>query len=407
MKFNNLCLILLAIIVSSIIQAQSGTFLLKNVNQVTVAAPSVNPQKKTVSGDQKIMEQVKYWDAGVPAYRWNEIAYKITNFENFNTFLRAPSAWMNIAINDATLVAIEAKKKYARKGPDYPCLHSVTAATAASVLAYFFPEKADSLMKLAREASSSRVAAGLQYPEDAEAGWKLGEEVAAFVIEQAKNDGSSKQWDGNMNKDPKHWTGDYPVGITTGSFKPLVLKSGSQFRPPAPPDFAKDMQELKQFKPDFYATHQALYWAMLTGYDFWTEMASLKMFENRMNDPIACNQIYMLLHVAIHDASIAIMDAKYAYWGIRPFQYEPGYKPLIFTPPFPGYPSGHATASSTAATVLAYFFPADRELFERKAWECAESRFYGGIHFRTDNEVGIQLGKKLGQYVVETKGKRL
>jgi len=34
------------------------------------------------------------------------------------------------------------------------------------------------------------------------------------------------------------------------------------------------------------------------------------------------------------------------------------------------------------------------------AQECADSRFYGGIHFRTDNEVGLELGKKIGDYVV-------
>jgi membrane-associated phospholipid phosphatase len=110
--------------------------------------------------------------------------------------------------------------------------------------------------------------------------------------------------------------------------------------------------------------------------------------------------------VALHDAAIAIMDAKYAYWGIRPFQLDTTFRPLIFTPPFPGYPSGHATASSVAATVLQYFFPGDAALFQKTALECAESRFYAGIHFRTDNEAGLEFGRKLGNYIVENWGKK-
>jgi hypothetical protein len=152
--------------------------------------------------------------------------------------------------------------------------------------------------------------------------------------------------------------------------------------------------------------HTALHWANLSGIDIWTQLASQKIFENRLdrNTP-ACARIYSTLHVAFHDAAIAIMDAKYAYWGIRPVQYDTTYKPLISTPPFPGYPSGHATASSAAATVLSYYFPADAEFFHKTAKECADSRFYGGIHFQTDNKVGLELGKALGNYVVQTRGK--
>lgn len=108
-----------------------------------------------------------------------------------------------------------------------------------------------------------------------------------------------------------------------------------------------------------------------------------------------------MLHTALYDASIAIMDAKYAYWGIRPDQYDTSFRALIFTPPFPGYPSGHATASSTAATVLSHFFPADAMYFHKLAQECADSRFYAGIHFRTDNETGLVMGKKLATYVID------
>jgi hypothetical protein len=234
----------------------------------------------------------------------------------------------------------------------------------------------------------------------------LGEDVAARVIAEAKKDGSDIKWTGTLKNDPGLWRGDYPVGIITATLKPILLKSGNQFRPPAPPDFEKDMQAIKNFKQDFRSVNLAYYWASRTGFELWTEMANQKIFEYHLdNNTPACARIYALLHVAIHDASIAIMDAKYAYWGIRPIQYDTTYHPLVPTPPFPGYPSGHATASSTASSVLQYFFPADAALFKKAAQECADSRFYAGIHFKTDNEVGLVLGKKIGEYIIDSWGK--
>jgi hypothetical protein len=129
----------------------------------------------------------------------------------------------------------------------------------------------------------------------------------------------------------------------------------------------------------------------------------MKMFEYRMmDDAPAVARIYTVLHTAYHDAAIAIMDAKYAYWGIRPDQYDTTYKPLISTPPFPGYPSGHAAGAATTSAVLEYFFPADAKQFQQYARDCADSRFYAGIHFRSDNERGLRMGKELGKYIVET-----
>lgn len=405
-------------------------FIVQNLSDVKIAAPPgkeesqmelAEVKSKMAKADQRIRGQIQYWDAGSPAYRWNEIANKLVTFQDVNTYMRFPTSWVNMAIYDATVAAWKVKYEYSRKrpfeadvsiipvvappgSPSYPCEHTVTAAAAATVLAYFFPQKGDSILKLAKEAGQSRIYAGVQYPSDIAEGWKLGEQVAAKIIEQAQKDGSDIKYKDPMPKDAKLWRGAYPVGINVRNYKPIVLKSGDQFRPPPPPDFANEMKDMKASKQDFRSTNMAFYWASHTGFDIWTEMASKKIFEERIdrNTPL-CAQIYGLLHVAMYDAAIAIMDAKYAYWGIRPDQYDTTYRPLIgFTPPFPGYPSGHATASSAAATVLSYFFPADKALFKQMAQECADSRFYAGIHFKTDNEVGMKLGEELATYIINT-----
>ena len=132
-------------------------------------------------------------------------------------------------------------------------------------------------------------------------------------------------------------------------------------------------------------------------------MAAQKLFEYRMmDDAPAAARIYTVMNTAFHEMTIAVFDAKYAYWGIRPSQYDSTYKPLIMTPPFPGYPSGHAAGAGTTAAVLEYFFPADAKQFQQMAQDCADSRFYAGIHFRTDNETALKMGRDLGKYVVET-----
>jgi membrane-associated phospholipid phosphatase len=402
------------------------TWLLDNPEQIKIIAPPTVAQSKAEllsvkeglkKPDEKKLSEIKYWDAGAPSYRWNQIAPDLVS-QKPELLFRMPATWMNIAIYDATILAWKEKLKYKRSRPaaldpslkplvnepvtySYPCEHSVTASAAANVLAYFFPEKKDSILQIAHFASQSRIDAGVQFPSDVEAGWKLGEEVAKQIIEKAKNDGSSKAWNGVMNKDPKKWTGAYPMGITLPLFSPIVLGSADQFRPPPPPDFEKDMQELKNFKQNFTSRSIAYYWAS-TG-EVWSELARKKMFEYRMSDDApAVSRIYTILNAAYHDMAIAIFDAKYTYWGIRPNQYDSTYKSLIPTPPFPGYPSGHAAGAATSSAVLEYFFPADAKQFQQLAKECAESRFYAGIHFRSDNETALGMGREMGKYIVET-----
>jgi membrane-associated phospholipid phosphatase len=258
---------------------------------------------------------------------------------------------------------------------------------------------ADSVSRLAQQLMSSRIAAGVAFPSDTKAGFELGKSIALKEIEHTKDFTTKVEWDKKMPQGPGYWNGKYPMLPVAGLNKTVVLKSGSEFRPGPPPDFAKEMAELKNFKQTFRSQANAWHYASQNTGD---ELLNRKIFENNIHlNPPRAARIYAIAAVTINDVFIACFDAKYAYWGIRPDQYDTTYHPLVPTPPFPGYPSGHAAMSGMISELYSYFFPTDRALFQKVAKEGAESRFQAGIHFRTDNEVGLDLGRKVALAVIQ------
>src|ERR1051325_10643313 len=157
--------------------------------------------------DEQTLEQIRFWDAGAPVYRWmNMVENRIAAGETITAHPHRVLAYLSMAMYDATIVAWGAKYTYKRSrpsdfdprikplvavedSPSYPSDHAAVAAAAAGVLAYFFPDQAASYEKLAAEAASSRVAAGVEYPSDSSAGLELGSQVAQKVIQQIATDG--------------------------------------------------------------------------------------------------------------------------------------------------------------------------------------------------------------------------
>ena len=199
---------------------------------------------------------------------------------------------------------------------------------------------------------------------------------------------------------PNVWRGKFAMFPSAGKNKTVVLTSGNEFRPAPPPDFAKEMAELKNYKQTFRSLSNAFYWA---NQSWFMEYLPKKIFENNLhlNAPRAA-RIAAIVAVASYDGFISCWDAKYTYWGIRPSQYDTTFRPaILMTPPFPGYPSGHAMISSVMGEVYSYFFPEDKAVFAQKAKDAAESRFQAGIHFRSDNEVALEMGKKVAAKVIQ------
>ena len=360
-------------------------------------------------------QQIIYWNAGAPGYRWQELISKVWMTDSsYNGVL--VNMLLGVATYDATIAAWDTKYAYDRprpfvtdsriktfmpkpESPSYPCEHSVAAGVAVTLISHFYPSLADSVHRMAKRLMASRIAAGAAFPSDTRAGFELGKQIAEKEIEYTRNFVPKKtDWDGKMPQQPGLWKGK-PSSPLAGQSKTVALDSSSQFRPGPPPDFAKDMAELKNFKQTFRSQANAFYYASQS---FGDELLHKKIFEYNLHlNPPQAARLYAITAVGMYDGFVACWDAKYAYWGTRPDQYDSTYRPLIPTPPFPGYPSGHAMLGSVIAELYAYFFPADRAYFQKKAKDGAESRFQGGIHFRTDNEVGLEMGKKVAAIIIQ------
>lgn len=74
---------------------------------------------------------------------------------------------------------------------------------------------------------------------------------------------------------------------------------------------------------------------------------------------------------------------------------------MIPVPDNPSYPSEHAAAAGAASTVLAYLFPDQADFFTAEAEEAAQSRLLAGVHYPSDVEAGLALGRAVGEKVVE------
>ena len=366
--------------------------------------------------DAKTKQQINFWNAGSPGYRWQEMMNKLWAVDT-GRYGALANMLLGTATYDATIVAWDTKYAYKRPrpfiadnrikiyavnpgSPSFPCEHSLAAGVAVTIFTHFYPAMADSVKKLAQQLMDSRIAAGVAFPSDTRAGFDLGKRIAEKEIELTKEYVATAQWDGKIPDKPGLWRGKFAMYPTAGQNKTIVLENASEFRPGPPPDFAKEMEEMKNYKQTFRSLSNAFYWA---NQSWFMDNLTKKIFENNLHlNPPRAARINAVVNVTSYDAFVACWDAKYAYWGIRPNQYDTTFRPAIMiTPPFPGYPSGHAAISGAMAEIYSYFFPDEKEIFRQKAKEAAESRFQAGIHFRTDNEVALELGKKVATKVLQ------
>lgn len=396
--------------------------------------------------DGETVEQIRRWDTEPAVAPWMERALDFVAHRTKDPVAASRSyALVAVAMHDAAVAAWHYKHVYDRPAPEgvealvasepdpsYPSGHAAIAGAASTVLAYAFPEQpAIRLERDAEEAARSRVAAGVSFPSDADAGLELGRAVGELVLERAQADvvtdadvaerEGAENWeelrpDGELLWRQPPGSVQVPVSPKAGEWETWVLESGDQFRPGPFPDvdseeFRAEMQEVYDVSQELTEEQKriAKFWeggegtALPPG--IWNEVALAFLGQQNLSLPRAARAM-ALLNVAMDDAGVAAWDAKYTYWGPRPenaiqeLGIDPDWEPYVDTPIFPGYVSGHGAYSGAAEMVMSHLFPDHAELFRERAEEASVSRLYGGIHMRSDNEAALELGRNVGALVV-------
>ena len=227
--------------------------------------------------------------------------------------------------------------------------------------------------------------------------------------------------------------------------KPMLLDSVAQFAPPPPPPYSLDKgsEYYKQLMEVFTLTKNltpsqdtiARYWddnAFVTKHEghltyankkttppgHWMGIVSILTQQNKLGE-VATAKVFALSACAMFDGFITCWHEKYKSRTIRPItviqeNIERDWEPILQTPPFPEYISGHSVISSAAATILTkllgnnYAFTDTTELeylglqrsfksLDEAATEVGISRMYGGIHYRAAIDQGRLQGQKIGE----------
>jgi hypothetical protein len=310
-----------------------------------------------------------------------------------------------------------------------------------------------------------------------DAGLALGARAAAAINALRANDGTTPG-EARMGSDylpgeqPGAWRQDpvsripLALGMRWGSVRPFVIESAAAYRVPPPPaltsaEYAAAYDEVQRLGGDGIVTPTertaeqtaiGIYWA----YDgtpslcapprLYNQLART-IAEQRRLAPLELARLLALVNVAMADAAIAAWESKYhyAFWrpvtGIREADAgDPGFTPLgapasnltgpNVTPPFPSYPSGHATFGGALFETLRRFFGTDAIAFtfvsdefngltvgndgvqralaprsfsslSQAEEENGQSRIYLGIHWSFDKTAGIAQGRAIARDVTD------
>lgn len=245
----------------------------------------------------------------------------------------------------------------------------------------------------------------------------------------------------DLAKDPGAWVPtsrivqqQFPLLPSWGGNRPFAMPGGGACPLPPPPDYSEEkgsefmaeavevLEVSRALTPEQEAV--ARFWSddpMLspTPPGHWISIAT-SILDEQDADLDRRVEVLAKLSVAMADAFIGCWHEKFRWNLLRPVTFirahlDPGFEPLLITPPFPEYPSGHSTQSGAAATVLTAVFGEPFAFTDRTheedglparsypgfwaaAEEAAMSRLYGGIHFRSAVEQGLEQGRCVGAY---------
>jgi len=384
--------------------------------------------------------------------QWNQAALNTIAAHNISPPAAARNlAMLHAAIYDAVNGIVRTHEPYLAGGeaPFGASAEAAAAAAARDVMAALYPD-AQAIFDELLSVTLSSIPDGTY--EDKGTAW--GSSAAARVLDDRRDDGSEAVVSWPASDQPGEWRPTDSFGGVVlpallpkwGSVEPFALDTGARFRPPAPPAlytgrYAKELNEVQALggidsvDRTIDQTEIAYFWGYgpntSTPPGHWNEVAQA-VAGTQGNSLPENARMFALMNIAMADAAIVSWDAKYTfnYWrpitavrladtdGNRMTMPDTAWTPLLPTPPFPEYTSGHSTFSGAAAVTLALFYRRDSIPFSLGSedlpgvyrfydgfWEAAlesgMSRIYGGIHFMSANTRGLLTGARTGRYVFD------
>lgn len=303
-------------------------------------------------------------------------------------------------------------------------------------------------MKRMTEKLAKEVSDGLA-PDLVARSQAYGESVTAHILSWSEGDGGAKvenmgfPLEFTLNKGPSNWVPtslinqqQLPLLPKWGENRPFAMETGNGCPLPAPPAYSEEKgSDFYQEALEVYETVKNLTPEQRAIARFWSDdpmlsptppghwiVIGLKVLDERKASAAEHADLLARLGITLADAFIGCWHSKFEYDLLRPVTYikrviDPKWEPILITPPFPEYPSGHSTQSGAAATVLTAFFGENFAFLDNthekdklpnrsfgSFWEAAEeagvSRLYGGIHFRAAIDRGLDQGRCIGEKTV-------
>lgn len=321
---------------------------------------------------------------------------------------------------------------------------AAAAAAAHQVLSHFYPKRLSET-----DAVLADSLAAIGDGPDVDRGLALGRYVAREVLDWRAKDGADRTVAVSASRGPGVWEPTPPMFAKAlapqwPTVDCFALRRGFELRADGPPklsskEYSVAYEEVKSLGGKDSKTRTAdqteiaQFWVggpgTVTPPGEWNRIAQQGARRRKLS--LAENaRLFALLNVAMADVSIACWDCKYHFNFWRPIQGireadidgndatapDKTWEPLLVTPPFPSYTSGHSSFSGAAAAILAAVlkeeaFDADSDSlpgvrrsfksYTAAAEEAGMSRIYGGIHWQFDNTDGLAGGRKVAAIVLE------
>ena len=375
----------------------------------------------------------------------NPLAYPLFPFSNPPYAARA-YGYVSAAQYDALVACWYFKAKYNRPAPyvvadtvvsakfinktdlpSYPSEAAVMAGVTAEMMKLLFPGEIANIEALLQQQELATITSGAATRADITAGEALGRQVAELFITRARGDNAGK-----AVGTPTDWSNFVTIQTNQGltpwfsletpkrppmlplfyRVKGFLLDSATvvSLRPDPPPAVGSDQMKKDVAEVSGYVNNPTRdnlriveYWAdgvgTYTPPGHWDAIAAEDFIKQNYSE-VRWARNMALLNMTLMDAAIVCWDIKYHFFNPRPSQVDPSIKTLTGIPNFPAYVSGHSVFSGSASTILGYLVPANAAKYTAMASEAAMSRLVGGIHFRTDCEVGVTVGNNVGSHAI-------